>query len=252
MRWRGDGPLAGLPAPVVEPYAPQDISFAVAAWPLRAAEELRSALIFRALAHASARAPITAAWTRQFQSAAQDEIAHARLCAAVGARLGAEPPRWNAQPVHARLASMTEPLFRAAALTLVEVAIGETISMTLFRAGRRGTTEPLSLAALESILADEVRHQLLGWEALAALTPDEALQHEASRALALSEQQIALPALRRLEANEPFDPTLAALGVLPPAIRVDAFYLAIESLVIPHLTRAGLDGARAWADRYRL
>jgi hypothetical protein len=256
LRWRGDGPLAGLPAPTVEPYAPQDIAFAVAAWPMRAAEELRSALIFRALAHASARAPITAPWTRRFQSAAQDEIAHARLCAAVGARLGAEPPRWNAQPVHARLESMTDPLFRAAALTLVEVAIGETISMAMFRAGRRAAREPLTRAALERILTDEVRHQRLGWSAIAAWWPDlpaaiqRALQEEGRVALGAMEQQIAAPALRRLEANAPFEPGYAALGVLAPEARVDAFYSAAEHLVLPRLSRLGLDGKRAWQDRY--
>jgi hypothetical protein len=256
LRWRGDGPLAGLPAPAVEPYAPRDLAFAVAAWPMRAAEELRSALIFRALAHASAPAPITAAWTRRFQSAAQDEIAHARLCAAIGARLGADPPRWNAQPVRARLESMPDPLFRAAALTLVEVAMGETISMAMFRAGRRDAVEPLTRAALERILTDEVRHQRLGWSAIAAWWPDlpaaiqRALQDEARAALGAMEQQMAAPALRRLEANAPFSPDYAALGVLAPEARVDAFYGAAERLVVPRLSRLGLNGERAWRDRY--
>jgi hypothetical protein len=39
--------------------------------------------------------------------------------------------------------------------------------------------------------------------------------------------------------------------VLAPAARVEAFYLAIESLVVPRLSRLGLDGAAAWAHRYR-
>ena len=64
------------------------------------------------------------------------------------------------------------------------------------------------------------------------------------------EQQIAAPALRRLEANVAFDPRYAELGVLAPESRVDAFYAAVERLVIPRLTRLGLDGARAWRARY--
>jgi len=39
--------------------------------------------------------------------------------------------------------------------------------------------------------------------------------------------------------------------VLAPETRVEAFYAAIEQLVVPHLDRLGLDGARAWRDRYR-
>ena len=62
---------------------------------------------------------------------------------------------------------------------------------------------------------------------------------------------MALPALRRLEAGEPFDPAFAALGVLAPDARVDAFYAAVEHLVVPRLTALGLDGARAWSERYR-
>jgi hypothetical protein len=252
----GYDPLANLPAPNVAVYTAQDVAFAIAAWPMRAAEELRSALIFRALAHASARSPITAAWTHRFLSAAHDEIAHARLCAAVGARLGADGPRWDARPVRARLEPMSEPLFRASALALVEVAMGETISMAMFRAGRRASQEPLTRAALERILSDEVRHQRLGWTALGAWWSDlpvpirEALQEEARRALGAMEQQTAAPALRRLEANLPFEPSYAALGVLAPEARVEAFYAAAERLVLPRLTRLGLDGDRAWRDRY--
>lgn len=248
--------LRGLPAPEVEHYAAQDVAFAISAWPLRAAEELRSALIFRALAHASTRSTTTEGWAQEFFSAAHDEIAHAQLCASVGARLGADPPRWDARPVHARLKPMTDPLFRALALALVEVAMGETISMTMFRAGRRAAQEPLTRAALERILTDEVRHQRLGWRALAAWRPSlseqslGALQEEARVALGAIEQKIAAPALQRLEANVPFEPAYAALGVLAPESRVEAFYAAVERLVLPRLSQLGLDGERAWRERY--
>jgi len=85
------------------------------------------------------------------------------------------------------------------------------------------------------------------------LTPDrrDALQRAAAGTLAASEQQIALPVLRRLDAGEPFDPALAELGVLAPEARVEAFYAAIEQLVVPRLDRIGLDGSQAWRDRYR-
>jgi hypothetical protein len=60
-----------------------------------------------------------------------------------------------------------------------------------------------------------------------------------------------VPALRWLEEGRPFDPAYAALGVLHPEARVEAFYTAVERLVVPRLTRLGLDGARAWSERYR-
>ena len=146
----------------------------------------------------------------------------ARPCATVGARLGAAAPRYDAGPVRARLAPLGDPLARTGALLCAEVAIGETISMTLFRAGRRAAIEPLTRAALESILRDEVRHLLLGWEGLAALWPlldparRAALQGEATGAPAACEQTIALPKLHRLEAGEPFDLACAELGCWRP------------------------------------
>ncbi len=250
------GPLDQFPLPVLAGYEQAEVAFARNAWPLRAAEELRSALIFRALARASTRSPIGAGWTALFLAAAHDEIFHAKLCAATGARLGAPPPRYDASLVHARLGPLTDPTRRVCALVLIEVAVGETISLAMFRAGRRAAREPLTRAVLERILIDEVRHQRLGWSAISAWWPalDEparaALQQEARAGLGAMEQQIAAPALHWLQANVAFNSKYAELGVLEPEARVEAFYAAVERLVVPRLTRLGLDGRRAWRDRY--
>lgn len=248
--------LTELPEPDLAPFSDAQVEFARAAWPLRAAEELRSALIFRALAEA-ARSTMDRDWSERFAAAASDEVRHAHLCATVGERLGAIAPTYDATPVRRRLKTFSDPLRRIAALVIAEVAIGETISMSLFRAGRHATSEPLSRAALESILADEVRHQQLGWQGLDELWPRldsverDALQLEATRALAASERHIALPVLRRLEAGDHFDPARAALGVLDFEVRAETYYSAVEKLVIPKLSRVGLDGQRAWSERYR-
>lgn len=247
---------AGLPAPDLEAYSPEQVRFAVAAWPMRAAEELRSALIFRALARAAREGGLSTAWILRFASAARDEIRHTRLCAAVGARLGAPPPRHDCTAVRGRLGSLPDPIDRAGALLLVEVAIGETISTQLFKAGRSIAAEPLTRAALGSILRDEVRHAHLGWTGCAAwlpllpAKPRRDLELEVRRSLGAFEQQIAVPAMRRLDAGEHFDPMHAALGVLPPTVRVDAFYAAVEGQVLPRLTRLGFDGAQLWSQRY--
>lgn len=178
-------------------------------------------------------------------------------CAEVGARLGAPPPKYDAAPVRARLSRLPDPLLRAASLHLVELAIGETISTYLFRAAYRAAREPLTRAALQSILRDEVRHQRLGWSALEALWPTLAepvragLQHHAARGLAACEQQTAKPAMLWLKERRPFDPEYAALGVLHPEQRVEAFYFAVERFVVPRLGRIGLDGSTAWELRYK-
>jgi hypothetical protein len=247
---------ATLPEPELSGYTPAQVRFAIPAWPMRAAEELRSALVFRAVTHAARRAGVGSKWVRRFASAVRDEVRHSKLCAEVGARLGAPAPAYDAKPVRQRLAHLPDPLHRATTLLLAEVAIGETISTELFKAGRSAAVEPLTRAALHSILRDEVLHSRLGWTAISDLWPAlpeprrEALRIEVSRSLGAFERQIAAPALRRLEAREPFDPVCAELGVLPPEVRVEAFYGAVEGLVIPRLNRLGVDGQRAWAERY--
>jgi hypothetical protein len=148
-------------------------------------------------------------------------------------------------------------MMRVCALLVVEVAMGETISMSLFRAGRRTSIEPPTHAALTSIVADEVRHQRLGWKAAMAVWPlltdaqRTTLQAEVAAGLAAFEQQNAVPAIQRLERGEVFDPAYAALGILAPEARIEAFYSAVERLVVPRLNHLGLDGPRAWANRYR-
>ena len=248
-----------LPPPALAGYTAAQLAFARQAWPMRAAEELRSALVFRA-AHRAARAVGGALWAGFGATLARtvgDELRHARLCLTVGAALGAPPPVWDRTPLRARLTALPAPRVRAGALLLVEAAIGETVSSLLFRAGRRAAVEPLTRAALSSILGDEVRHARLGWAALAALWPAlelperAALQGEAAAGLGGLERAIALPALRRLDAGERFNPAHAALGVLAPEARVEAFYQAVERLVLPRLSRLGLDGEAAWRERYR-
>jgi hypothetical protein len=245
-----------LPAPAIAPYTDAQLRFATAAWPMRAGEELRSARIFRALAQASRAVGLPDPWPARFASAVRDEVRHARLCAAVGATLGAPVPKYDRLPVLARLAGMPEPFACLLSLLLIEVAMGETISMYLFRAGRRASIEPLTRAALGAIAGDEVRHQRLGWTGLAFLWPTlseperAGLQREAARGLAMCEQQTARPAMLWLQRRKPFDPAYAALGVLHPESRVEAFYFAVERFIVPRLTRLGLDGDLAWRTRY--
>ncbi|MEO7113932.1 MAG: ferritin-like domain-containing protein [Polyangiaceae bacterium] len=246
-----------LPDPDLRSYTREQIRFAVASWPLRAAEELRSALIYRALAQAAIRAHAPDPWPKRFFAVMRDEARHARVCATTGRQLGAEAPHYDATPVRARLAGLPEPLFRAATLLVVEVAMGETISMSLFRTGRDAAIEPLTRKVLSAIVTDEARHQRLGWTGSAALWPllcerqRIALQREAAKGLAVFEEQNVVPALRLLKEGALFDPAHAALGVLAPSARVDAFYYAVEKLIVPRLDRLGLDGRRAWEHRYR-
>jgi hypothetical protein len=132
--------------------------------------------------------------------------------------------------------------------------MGETISAALFTAGRRAAEEPQAREALAEILRDEAMHARRFWgllDALRAPHDGDHLHAVASRALGVIERTQIVPALQRLVKDAPFDAAWAALGVLPPEARVEAFYGAVEKRVVPELDARGLDGTRAWNTRYR-
>jgi hypothetical protein len=146
---------------------------------------------------------------------------------------------------------------QALALLLFEGAVGESVSVRLFRAGRRAAREPCTRAALGAILRDEARHATICWLASAELLATlpaaarGALEQDLARSLGAFEQGAALPALRSLEAGRSVEPALRELGVLSYEDRVEAFYAGIERVVLPRLARLGFDAPRLWAERYR-
>jgi hypothetical protein len=246
-----------LPALALEAYTAEQVTFAARAWTMRAAEEHQSATIFaEALSHLVDGETPTDVLAVLTQIVA-DELDHSALCAELARVFGAPAPRRISLPRPSEPSTVEGRRRRGVRILLVEGAIGETLSSALFNVGRTVAEEPRTKQALSRILRDEVLHARLFWEALAVLRPGfddaelERLQREITHAFGAIERAQMLPALQRLERAEPFDPAWAALGVLPPERRVDAFYGAIERRVRPGLTRLGLDADRAWEHRYR-
>jgi hypothetical protein len=245
-----------LPPFVLDGFSPAQITLASRAWTMRAEEEHHSAAVFSDLLSLLLDADVPLDVLAHVTRIVADELRHTELCTELAQRMNASAPRSKPLP---RGAFPHEPAARRARglrIALVEGAIGETISSALFAAGRRVAEEPCTKAALGLVLRDEVLHARSFWEALDTLRADfdasdfDGLHEEARRALGLLEHETILPVLRRLERGEPFDPAWGALGVLPPADRVDAFYYAVEARVVPRLDELGLDGTTAWKDRY--
>jgi hypothetical protein len=245
-----------LPSTDVSGFPAEQVLFAAAAWPLRAAEEARSEAVFREIGRVAVAERVDPVFQARIDQAADDERFHAELCVEVGAELGAPSPRYDATPVERRLAALPSGLPRLLALLTVEVAVGETLSCALFKEGMQRAKEPLTRAALSAILRDEAKHAQLGWNLIEALAPrldgrDRAfLQEEVRLQLGALEQVHAVPALRSLEQGLDFDSALESLGVLHPEVRVAAFYEALERRVLPRLEALGLEGHGGWQRRY--
>jgi hypothetical protein len=245
--------LPSLPPAELENFSPAARTTAARAWTMRAEEEHRSASIFAALAAAAAVEGLPLDVVGLVNITVADELRHAALCTALANDFGAPAPRAQTERVTARMKRHADGRMQALAIILVEGAIGETVSSALFNAGRHATVEPRSKTALAHIARDEARHARRFWETLSALPLDDgdraALGEETRHAFGEMERSL-VPVLRRLEAGEPFDPALGALGVLDPEVRVDRFYHALESAVRPRLARLGIDGDGAWRRRY--
>ena len=225
---------------------------------MRAEEEYRSAAIFAELTAAFIDGGGALDLAGGLSQIVGDELRHAALCSHLADQFRAAAPRVRVAPVRDRVArSRGDRKALTCSLLLIEGAIGETISSALFSAGRHGTREPCSRAALATILRDEARHARFFWEAVAILGPNmvagggEQINEELRFFLGALEVQQALPSLKRLSAGQPFDEALERLGVLPPERRVETFYHAVERGVLPRLDRLGFDGARSWRDRHR-
>jgi hypothetical protein len=256
QRLEGIPLVRALPPADLTPYAPSNVAFAARAWTLKAEEEYRSAAVFSEIVGGLIEAGAPLDVIGALGQVVRDEIAHASLCLDLSVRLGAPAPAADLRGAKSRLRAADRPR-QALALLLFEGAIGETVSATLFHAGRRGTREPSARAALGAILRDEARHARLCWSAVEVLLADcsqdtrEWLQLDVTRSFGAYEKSAALPSLRRLEAGETVDAELVALGVIPPELRVETFYGTIERVVLPRLARLGLDARSAWDDRYR-
>jgi hypothetical protein len=248
---------SNVPRPSLQNYSPEQVQFASRAWTMRGEQEHHSAAIFSDLQSFLIDVDIPLDVLSQINRIVGDELRHAELCAEIAGLMGATPPHSRSLSRGALPSTSAERRARGLHIVLVEGAIGETISASLFNAGRRVAEEPCTKTALTLIHQDEALHARSFWEMLTLLksefdeTDRERLHRQAQRALGSLEQEQILPSLQRLERGEFFDPTWSALGVLPPEQRAEAFYWAIEKRVIPQLNAVGLDGALAWRNRYR-
>ncbi len=225
------------------------------AWTLRSEEERRSAAVFSDLLALLTDADVPLGVLEEVHAVVWDEIRHARMCADMAHALGAPPPRSGLLPrVGPEPITAADRRMRALEIVLIEGVIGETISSALFAAGRRSTVDQQARATLSRILEDEARHARSFWTLLETLMSPRDVEHLRStvpEALGIIEQMHVVPSLESLARGDPFDPQWAALGVLAPSSRVDAFYGAIEKRVLPGLDALDLRGRAAWTARYR-
>ena len=232
---------------------PAENAAAAISWRMKAAEEVRSHDHFAALLSAAPTLPwLRGELTTEIARIVADEQRHAELCRRMSCLFQRDVN--DDVPI----AASTEPPLDAAAAArtvVIEMAVGEMVSASLFARARSGAREVNTRAALTEILRDEVRHARVGWQAapkVLSMFARDWWEETIAVGLGAIEQHVALPALLFLKEARAFDPEWIRLGIIPPEVRVDTFYRCIEHTIFPRLTALGFDGAALWRQRYSM
>lgn len=226
----------------------EERQIAVATWRGRMVNEHISARVWSALVGQLMAAAAPPALLVEAATAATDELRHAEQCASVVLALGGEPvaplPPLAPVPAHADAGPL-----EAVVRNLLSVGcLSETVAVSIIRAEQAELDGSALGEVLDRILADEISHARLGWRALGILLPGldapararlqaylvDALAHQVEHEVPL------------LAGDGPRSAALSQTGVCEGGFARGLFLDTIEQIILPGLTRAGLDGEAAW------
>jgi hypothetical protein len=180
--------------------------------------------------------------------AVRDEVRHAEIAVEMAARYADRDVLWPAaQPFPVPALAPAGPRLRATLLVIAMCCINETLACGILEGQLEIATSPLTRAALQSVLVDEIDHARVGWAHLAspAVTPEMKAEIGAGWL-----PRLLLARLGELFAEDtPFPgEDQPAHGILTRAARKKIIGTALVEVVCPGFERAGVDAtqARAW------
>ncbi|MEZ4445297.1 MAG: ferritin-like domain-containing protein [Polyangiaceae bacterium] len=240
-------------APVALPPLSHLFADVRATWRGRMINEHASSAVFAGLARQLGRAGLGDDLVRQCEIFAAEERRHGVLCGAVVEAAGGEarapalPP--EAFPDHDEVA----PLEGVLRNVISVCCLSETAAVALIGAERLRMEEGPLRELMTSIYADEVGHSRFGWQLAARLVPT--LDHEAKARLSayLAVAFAHLEAHELAHLPEAYDPPAEghALGLCRGSDARRLLYDAIDEVMIPGLSRLGLEAGRAFRLRHR-
>ncbi|MCC6625358.1 MAG: ferritin-like domain-containing protein [Deltaproteobacteria bacterium] len=221
-------------------------------WLGRMKSEHVSARVFAALVPQLMKAGIHDERLSAVVAMIEEELVHARLCAAAVVALGGrpvvelEPGDLPDVPAHEDAASPLEALLRN---VLSICCLSETIAVAQITSEREVMQDGPLGPMITRILADEVGHARFGWRLLEELAPelDEATRMRLDRYLgvalrALAEHQLRTGGDPRFRSR----PDLMALGVADALVLRVAAIETIERVIVPGLEALGFRARAAW------
>ena len=229
----------------------EDRRILAAIWQERGASELQVAGGFTAVAaqlieHGSADSVL-----KLVSRAVRDEVRHAEIAVDMAARYRASASEWPPpQPFPVPPLAPAEGRLRAALLVIALCCINETLACAILEAQLSQAASPLTRAALQSVLVDEIDHARAGWAHLA--TPHVSAAMKAEIAAGGWLPRLLRARLRDLvDEASPFPgEQFPTHGILTRAARKQIVAIALREVVCPGFHRAGMETTkvREWVE----
>jgi hypothetical protein len=180
--------------------------------------------------------------------AVRDEVHHAEIAVEMAARYRGDTPVWPpAQPVNIPVLAPAESHLRATLLVVAMCCINETLACAVLERQLSQATSPLTRAALQTVLSDEIDHGRAGWAHIASAHVTSPMKREIARWL----PRLLTARLRDLiEEDSPFPgEQFPEHGILTRKTRKIVVAETLREVVFPGFSRAGVDPAHAaeWA-----
>jgi hypothetical protein len=220
-----------------------------AIWQERGASELKVAGGFSAVSANLIEYGTADAVLKLVSRAVRDEVHHAEIAVDMAARYRGSEIEWPPPaPFPVPTLAPADGRLRATLLVIAMCCINETLACGILEGQLSQAKSPLTRAALQTVLADEIDHARAGWAHITTPFVTTAIK-----------QEIAADWLPRLlnarlrdlvEEDAPFPgEQFPEHGILTRTARKQIVATALEDVVFPGFERAGIDPtkARAWA-----
>jgi hypothetical protein len=186
-------------------------------------------------------------------AASHDEARHAVYCEELAVRCGAAPfasgressaGAPSSEPALSTLAELDVTLLKA-------VAISETLAAALLMACRDRARDPVVVALLGALVADEIHHARLGWYYAAERAPswNEAERQALADVVGEAVVQIESEFWWGRDAEAAFERSAEELGVLSSVAQRQCILEVMQQEILPALDALGLSASLAWDHR---
>jgi hypothetical protein len=229
----------------IDALPPEARAELAAIWQERGASELKVAGGFSALSAQLIEHGTGDGVLKLVSRAVRDEVHHAEIAVEMAARYRSSAIDWpppSAFPVP--VLAPADGRLRATLLVIAMCCINETLACGILEGQLSIATSPLTRAALQTVLADEIDHARAGWAHLSTPFVTTGMKDEIAAGWLPRLLNARLKDLVDEDAPFPGE-QLPDHGILTRTARKQIVATALEDVVFPGFARAGIDPAKA-------